>query len=191
MADASLGTARDSSSQAAEFVRAPAAPVISRFAGLVWTLVRTDFKARYHGTLSGFVWALLKPLDHVRGVDVGLHPAVCRDPTYKLDLIIGLFLWDFFTEGTKAGLVALHAKGFLLTKARFPSWILVVTSISNALITLVVFCAIIVLVSRRRGAAARSGESGSVSGSTVRRSSRLSIGFALGGQACCSCGIGI
>ena len=31
------------------------------FAGLLWTLVRTDFKARYHGTFSGFVWALLKP----------------------------------------------------------------------------------------------------------------------------------
>ena len=29
--------------------------------GLIWTLIRTDFKARYHGTLSGFVWALLKP----------------------------------------------------------------------------------------------------------------------------------
>ena len=27
--------------------------------GLAWTLVRTDFKARYHGTLSGFAWALL------------------------------------------------------------------------------------------------------------------------------------
>ena len=33
-----------------------------RFAGLVWTLIRTDFKTRYHGTLGGFVWALLKPL---------------------------------------------------------------------------------------------------------------------------------
>ena len=29
---------------------------------LIWTLVRTDFKARYHGTLGGFVWALLKPM---------------------------------------------------------------------------------------------------------------------------------
>ena len=33
----------------------------------------------------------------------------------------------------------------MLTKARAPSWILVVTSISNALITLLVFCAVIVL----------------------------------------------
>ena len=28
-------------------------------AGLVWTLVRTDFKVRYHGTVAGFLWALL------------------------------------------------------------------------------------------------------------------------------------
>ena len=34
------------------------------------------------------------------------------DPNYKLNLIIGLFLWDFFAEGTKAGLTSLHAKGF-------------------------------------------------------------------------------
>ena len=28
---------------------------------LLWTFVRTDFKSRYHGTVGGFVWALLKP----------------------------------------------------------------------------------------------------------------------------------
>jgi len=26
--------------------------------GLIWTLTRTHFKTRYHGTLVGFVWAL-------------------------------------------------------------------------------------------------------------------------------------
>ena len=57
-----------------------------RFAGLLWTLVRTDFKARYHGTLSGFVWALLKPA----AMFVVLRPCFSlvfrSDPTYKLDL---------------------------------------------------------------------------------------------------------
>jgi lipopolysaccharide transport system permease protein len=107
-------------------------------AGLVWTLVRTDFKARYHGTVEGFVWALLKPLA-MFVVLMSVFSFLFPDPTYKMNLIIGLFLWDFFAEGTKTGLTALHAKGFLLTKARCPSWILVVTSISNALITLTVF----------------------------------------------------
>jgi len=61
------------------------------------------------------------------------------NPVYKLNLIVGLFLWDFFAEGTKSGLMSLHARGYLLTKARVPSWVLVITSISNAVITLAVF----------------------------------------------------
>jgi lipopolysaccharide transport system permease protein len=62
-----------------------------------------------------------------------------------LNLIVGLFLWDFFAEATKTGLTSLHARGYLLTKARCPSWILVVTSLSNAVITLIVFDVIIVI----------------------------------------------
>ena len=114
-------------------------------AGLVWTLIRTDFKVRYYGTVGGFVWALLKPLTMfvlLMGVFSFLFAS---EPNYKLNLIIGLFLWDFFAESTKVGLTSLHAKGFLLAKAKCPSWILVVTSISNAVITLAVFVMIILL----------------------------------------------
>ncbi len=113
--------------------------------GLIWTLVRTDFKARYHGTVGGFVWALLKPLSMflvLMGVFSFLFAA---DPTYKLNLIIGLFLWDFFAEGTKSGLMSLAARGYLLTKSRVAPWILVVTSISNAVITLLVFSAVMLV----------------------------------------------
>ena len=112
-------------------------------AGLIWTLVRTDFKVRYHGTAGGFVWALLKPLTMFVMLMAVFSFVFGSEPNYKLNLIIGLFLWDFFAEATKAGLTSLHARGFLLTKARCPAWILVVTSISNALITLVVFIAIL------------------------------------------------
>jgi homopolymeric O-antigen transport system permease protein len=113
-------------------------------AGLIWTLVRTDFKARYHGTLGGFVWALLKPLSMFLVLMAVFSFLFARNPTYKLDLIVGLFLWDFFAEGTKTGLASLHARGYLLTKARVPSWILVVTSIANAAITLIVFDIVVV-----------------------------------------------
>ena len=113
-------------------------------AGLIWTLVRTDFKVRYHGTIGGFVWALLKPLTMFALLMGVFSFLFASDPNYKLNLIIGLFLWDFFAEGTKAGLTSLHARGFLLTKARCPAWILVVTSISNAVITLAVFTVVVV-----------------------------------------------
>jgi lipopolysaccharide transport system permease protein len=114
-------------------------------AGLVWTLVRTDFKARYHGTLSGFVWALLKPLSMFVVLTSVFSLVFTTDANYRLDLILGLFLWEFFAEGTKLGLMSLHAKGFLLTKARFPTWILVVTSLSNPLITVSVFATMLTL----------------------------------------------
>jgi len=134
---------------AADTADAAAAPRPRRaalaHAGLVWTLVRTDFKARYHGTIGGFVWALLKPLSMFVVLMSVFSFLFATNPKYKLDLIVGLFLWDFFAEGTKTGLMSLQARGYLLTKARVPSWILVITSISNALITLLVFSIVMVL----------------------------------------------
>jgi lipopolysaccharide transport system permease protein len=112
-------------------------------AGLLWTVVRTDFKARYHGTLGGFAWALLKPAA-MFVVLLAVFSFLFPDPNYKLQLMIGLFLWDFFAEGTRAGLASLHAKAFLFTKIRVPLWVLVVASIANPLITLAVFSVVIV-----------------------------------------------
>lgn len=127
------------------------------FKGLVWTLVRTDFKTRYHGTFGGYLWALAKPLT-MFAVLVAVFSFIFVDADYPLYLVIGLFLWDFFAESTKTGLGCLHAKGFLLTKARFPSWIVVLTSTSNALITLtffvVVVCTYISLVRQPLGVGA-------------------------------------
>jgi lipopolysaccharide transport system permease protein len=145
MTNASVGTAPELPAAAAEAAAAGLTrpPAAAARAGLVWTLVRTDFKARYHGSIGGFVWALLKPLSMFLVLMAVFSFLFASNPTYKLDLIVGLFLWDFFAEATKTGLTSLHAKGFLLTKARFPSWILVVTSISNAVITLGVFVVII------------------------------------------------
>ena len=65
-------------------------------------------------------------------------------PQYRIGLILGLFLYEFFQEGTRTGLESLRAKGYLLTKAKFPSWVVVVTSISNAAITLLLFSVVLI-----------------------------------------------
>jgi lipopolysaccharide transport system permease protein len=122
----------------------PVRPAHGRFAGLVWTLIRTDFKTRYHGTIGGFAWALLKPLTMFLVLLAVFSYVFASDPQYKLDLIIGLFLYEFFQEATKSGLLSIRAKGYLLTKARFPTWIVVVTSASNAVITLALFSFVLI-----------------------------------------------
>lgn len=111
----------------------------------MWTLVRTDFKARYHGTLAGIFWALLKPITMFLTLVAVFSFVFHSEPHYRLNLLLGLFLWDFFVESTRVGLFALAAKGYLIAKAKFPSWIVVVTSLSNPLITLTVFSLSILL----------------------------------------------
>jgi lipopolysaccharide transport system permease protein len=123
--------------------------------GLIWTLVRTDFKVRYHRTWLGFVWALLKPVSLLLVLLAIFSSVFQREPDFKLNLILGLFLWDFFAESTKVGVISLHQKGYLLTKTRVPRWIVVVTSISNPLITLLVYSSamfvVLVLAGRAPG----------------------------------------
>ena len=111
--------------------------------GFLWTLIRTDFKSRYHGSFGGFVWALLKPLAMFVVLLAVFSFVFGAEQKYWLKLVIGIFLFDFFSDATKTGFVSLWSKGFLIAKVRFPIWIVVVSSISNALITLVIFSAII------------------------------------------------
>lgn len=114
--------------------------------GLVYTLVRTDFKIRYHGTAAGFLWALLKPVTMLVVLLSVFAFVFASDPDYRLNLVVGLFLWDFFAEASRVGLTSLHAKGYLLAKTRFPRFVLVLTSSSNALVTLGVFSVALLVV---------------------------------------------
>lgn len=107
-----------------------------QLSGLFWTLVRTDFKTRYHGRLGGFVWALLKPLTMFLVLLAVFSLVFTTEPKYRLNLVIGIFLFDFFAEATKTGFVSLGSKAFLLTKVKFPMWVVVVSSVANAVITL-------------------------------------------------------
>ena len=117
---------------------------LSQPLGLVWTLARTDFKSRYQPTVGGFLWALMKPVAMFLVLNAVFSFIFASNPEYRLNLVIGLCLWDFFAESTKTGLTSLQVKGYLLNKAHFPKWILVVSSISNAVITLLVFCVVII-----------------------------------------------
>jgi len=118
----------------------------TRWLGAIWTLVRTDFKVRYHGTVGGFVWALLKPLSMFI-VLMGIFSYVfASSRDYTLNLVVGLFLWDFFAESTRVGIISLHSKAFLIAKTRFPRWIVVATAVASPLVTLAVFSAAVVLV---------------------------------------------
>lgn len=106
---------------------------------LLSELVRTDFKLRYQGSVLGYAWSLLKPLlmfailyvVFVKFLRIGGDI-----PHYPIYLLLGIVLWNFFTEMTGQSLGSIVNRGDLIRKIKIPRWIIVVSASVSALINL-------------------------------------------------------
>jgi len=97
---------------------------IVRFRGLLATLVGRELKARYRGSLLGFLWSLVNPLLLVAVYTfvfsvVFLPRATGVDP-YALFLISGLFPWIWISASLLEGTMSLAHNAGLIRKAVFP-----------------------------------------------------------------------
>jgi lipopolysaccharide transport system permease protein len=103
---------------------------------LIWILAKTDFKLRYHGSVLGYAWALLKPLLMfviMNFVFSSLfNPRGDGNQYYSLQLLTSIVLWTFFAEGTNAGMASLLSKSQLVTKIYVPRWTLILASTLNS-----------------------------------------------------------
>ncbi len=106
---------------------------------LLRELVRTDFKLRYQGSALGYAWSLLRPLllfvilyvVFVRFLRLGGNI-----PNYPIYLLLGIVLWNFFSEMTNQSLSSIVSRGDLIRKIRIPRWIIVLSSSISAVINL-------------------------------------------------------
>lgn len=106
---------------------------------LLTELVRTDFKLRYQGSVLGYAWSLLRPLlifvilyvVFVKFLKIGSDI-----PHFPIYLLLGIVIWNFFTEMTVQSLGSIVGRGDLIRKIRIPRWIIVLSSSISALINL-------------------------------------------------------
>jgi ABC-2 type transport system permease protein len=106
---------------------------------LLSEMVRTDFKLRYQGSALGYSWSLLRPLlmflilylVFVRFLKFGGDI-----PHFPVYLLLGIVLWQFFTDMTTQSLGSIVGRGDLIRKIRIPRWIIVLSSSISALINL-------------------------------------------------------
>src|SRR5579863_5995096 len=90
---------------------------------LLSELVRTDFKLRYQGSVLGYTWSLLRPLllflilyvVFVKFLKLG--NGVPHFPVY---LLLGIVIWNFFTEMTVQSTTSIVGRGDLIRKIRIP-----------------------------------------------------------------------
>jgi ABC-2 type transport system permease protein len=92
---------------------------------LLKQLVKTDFKLRYQGSVLGYVWSLLRPLFMfaILYVIFGV-------------VLLGIVLWNYFSEVTTGSVGAIVGKGDLLRKINFPKYVIILAGSLSALINL-------------------------------------------------------
>ena len=106
---------------------------------LLAELVRTDFKLRYQGSVLGYAWSLLRPLMifiilyvvFVKFLKIGNDV-----PHFPVYLLLGIVIWNFFSEMTAQSLGSIVGRGDLIRKIRIPRWIIILSSSISALINL-------------------------------------------------------
>jgi lipopolysaccharide transport system permease protein len=115
---------------------------------LIWILAKTDFKLRYHGSVLGYAWALLKPLLLFLIMNFVFsslfNPRGIGAEFYSLQLLTSIVLWTFFSEGTAAGMSSLLSKAQLVTKIYVPRWTLILASTLNSALVFLMNLIIIV-----------------------------------------------
>lgn len=116
---------------------------------LIWRLARSDFKLRYHGSFLGYLWAIIKPLLIFTILNFVFssifNPRNTGNPYYSLQLLTSLILFNFFIEGTNAGMMSFLAKSQLITKIYVPRWTIIFAATLNALFIFLFNLAIIII----------------------------------------------
>lgn len=116
-------------------------------AWLVLQFAVKDFKIRYTHSLLGYGWSVLNPLLFFAIYYVVFSYFMKLDvPNYPGFLLLGVVLWNFFSEGTSNGAGALLARADLLSKTVLPRQVMVYSALAAAGLTFIINLAILFLM---------------------------------------------
>lgn len=116
---------------------------------LLRELVKTEFKLKYQNSVLGYLWSILKPLcvfavmyvvfAHI--FDIG------RDVEhFPVFLLMGIMLWNFFTETVSNGLMSVVSRADLMRKISFPRYVIILASGFQASITMLFSLVILIIL---------------------------------------------
>ena len=104
---------------------------------LTFVMAAMDFKVKYDNSVLGYLWSLLKPLLMFGTLYLVFSVFVRWNvENYQLSLLLGVILWNFFSEVTLNSMVLLESKASILKKIYFPRWVVVVASSVTSMLTL-------------------------------------------------------
>ncbi len=109
-----------------------------QYRALLLSLVQRELKARYRGSVLGFLWTFLNPmlLMLVYSLIFSVYMRNSME-NYTYFLFIGLLPWLWFASSVGGGASAISDRRDLLTKVRFPAQVLPATVVITNLVNYV------------------------------------------------------
>lgn len=104
-----------------------------RYRGLVQSLVARELKARYRGSVLGFLWSFINPL-----LQLGIYSFIFTTimpnrvegvQPYSLFMLCGILPWTWFSSSLTEASGSLIAGGNLIRKVLFPAEVLPIVSV--------------------------------------------------------------
>lgn len=116
---------------------------------LITELVKNDFKIRYQQNVLGYLWSLIKPASmffimlivFTQIIKIGQN-----DHNFPYYLLIGIMIWNYFSEASIYGMRSMVDNGHLIKKVNLARQNLVISSIISSTINYVLSLIIILII---------------------------------------------
>jgi ABC-type polysaccharide/polyol phosphate export permease len=104
-----------------------------RYRGLIQSLVARELKARYRGSVLGFLWSFINPL-LLLGIYSFIFTTILPNRSegvqpYSLFMLCGILPWTWFSASLTEASNSLIAGGNLIKKVLFPAEVLPIVSV--------------------------------------------------------------
>lgn len=111
---------------------------LPRYRGLIQTLVARELKARYRGSVLGFVWSFINPLLLLAVYSI-IFTTILPNPSdatkpYPLFFFSGLLPWTWFSASLTEAAGSLLSGGNLIRKVLFPAEVLPIVAVFSNLV---------------------------------------------------------
>lgn len=106
-----------------------------RYRVLIEVLIRRELKARYRGTVLGFLWSFVNPLI-LMGLYVLVFSVYLRVdmPNYPAFLLSGIFPWLWFSSSLNEATQSILANGGLIRKVYLPSEVFPLVAVGSNMV---------------------------------------------------------
>ncbi len=107
---------------------------------LTWALAKTEFKLAFFGSALGYLWQLMRPLLLFGVIYLVLSHSVLastsKQPYYAAALLLGIVLFNFFSESSGGAVTSLVNRENLVRKIEFPRLAVPISIVVTALMNL-------------------------------------------------------